>query len=65
MRVECITFGGSAITRDTQDISPLVKELFKPFQQGCVTRKIDKTPFTCKIIIENNIAVFDLLVDDN
>ena len=65
MRVEHITFGGSAITRDTQDISPLVKELFKPFQQDCVTRKIDKTPFTCKIIIENNIAVFDLLVDDN
>lgn len=64
MKIKHITFGGNTAVRDTRDILPSTKEFFKPFQQGCVTQKIPGTPFTCRVLIENNIAAFDLLIDD-
>lgn len=64
MRIEHITFGGDSVIRNTDDIYPLTREHFKSLRAGSVTEKIDKTPFTCEITVENNIAIFDLKNDD-
>lgn len=60
MKIEHITFGGNSVTRNTNVIEPVTRYFFKSLQVGNVTEKIDKTPFTCKITVENNIAIFDL-----
>lgn len=60
MKVEHITFGNTSTVRDTEDIAPETREFFKPLQEGSITRKIDHTPFTCKITVDKGIAMFDL-----
>lgn len=65
MKVEHITFGRGTLIRDTKDIYPKTREFFKELQSGNITSKIDNTPFTCKITVENGIAIFDLLVKDS
>lgn len=63
MKVEHITFKGNSITRNTDDIWPETKAFFKSFQKGNATQKIDNTPFTCKVTVDKNIAIFDLYVN--
>ncbi len=63
MKVEHITFKGNSTIRNTDDVWPKTKEFFKPFQKGNITQKIDNTPFTCKVTVDRNIAIFDLYVD--
>lgn len=65
MKVEHITFGGGTSIRNTKDIYPKTREFFKELQSGNITSKIDNTPFTCKITVENGIAIFDLLAKDS
>jgi len=65
MKAEHLTFMGSSVVRDTNDIYPETVEHFKKFQQGSVTAKIDRTPFTCKVTVDSNIAIFDLQIDEN
>lgn len=60
MKIEHITYGGNVAIRDTKDIYPETVEFFKEFQSGCITAPIPETPFTCKITVASNIAIFDM-----
>jgi hypothetical protein len=65
MKIEHITFGGSAFIRDTNDIYSETVEHFKTFQGGCIEEEIKDTPFTCKVTVQDNIAIFDLKIKDD
>lgn len=65
MKIEHISFGGTAVVLNTDSILPKTRDFFKPLQAGNITHKIDHTPFTCKITVENSIAIFDLYVGNN
>ena len=60
MKVEHITFKGSSVVRDTDDIYPATIEHFKKFQKGSVTAPIERTNFVCKVTVDSEIAIFDL-----
>ncbi|MDD4593439.1 MAG: hypothetical protein PHG06_23925 [Parabacteroides sp.] len=60
MKVEHITYGGNVVVRDTENIYNETVEFFKGFQGGCITAPIQETPFTCKITVSDNIAIFDM-----
>lgn len=65
MKVDHITVGSSSSVRDTDDIWSETVEFFKPFQAGSITAEIDGTPLTCKVTVDGDIAVFDLMRDDS
>jgi hypothetical protein len=65
MKVDNITFGGLSVVRDTNDIFPETVKHFKAFQAGSIEKEIKDTPFTCKITVQDSIAVFDLKIKDN
>jgi hypothetical protein len=62
MKIEHITYGGNVIVRDTEDIYPQTVEFFKKFQGGSITAPIPETPFTCKVTVADNIAMFDMMI---
>lgn len=64
MKVEHLTYRGSSITRDTDEILAETIEHFKAFQAGSVTAQIEKTNFVCKVTVSDNIAFFDLLLNN-
>ena len=64
-KAEHLTFMGSSVVRDSNDIYPETVEYFKPFQAGSVTGKIDRSPFTCKVTVDKGMAIFDLSVNGN
>lgn len=63
MKVEHITYKGNSVIRDTNDVLPSTVKHFKAFQEGSVTEKIERTNFTCKVTVADNIALFDLIQD--
>ncbi len=65
MRVEHITYGGDVAVRKISDIYPETVDHFKAFQGGSITAPIPKTPFTCKVTVASNIAIFDMRVGDD
>lgn len=65
MKVEHITFGNTSAIRNTKDIYPKTREFFKPLQVGNVIHKIDNTPFTCKITVDEGISLFDLYINND
>lgn len=64
MKVEHLTFRGNSVIRDTNDILTETVRHFRTFQVGSVTAKIEKTNLSCKVTVENNIAFFDLLLNN-
>lgn len=65
MKVEHITYGGDVAVRKLSDIYPETVEHFKAFQGGSITGPIPKTPFTCKVTVASNIAIFDMRIGDD
>ncbi len=65
MKVEHITYGGDVAVRKISDIYPETVEHFKAFQGGSITAPILKTPFTCKVTVASNIAIFDMRIGND
>jgi len=64
-KAEHITFMGSSVVRDSNDIYPETVEFFKPFQAGSMNEKIDRSPFTCRVTVDKGMAIFDLSMKGN
>ena len=65
MKVQHLTVLGSSSVRDTADILPETIRHFQRFETGkSITTKIPKTPFECKVTVQQGIAIFNLSVDN-
>jgi hypothetical protein len=62
MKVEHLTFKGSTVVRDTDDILSVTVEHFRALQVDHSVRgvEIKEVPFACNVTIQQDIAVFDL-----
>ena len=60
MKVDHITYKGNSVVRDTEDVLKTTINHFKDFENGSVELPISKTPFTCKVTVDNGMAVFDI-----